>query len=201
MATFLETLGLLNYFSALFAALLVFAVVFSLLSQTKIFGNGKVIQGIISIVLAILVLIYPDLINLVNFVAPWFVLVFIFVVLLLLVYRTFGVSESNIADFVRGDRTVNWVILAVGILILLAGVFNVFGQRALQQQGPTVGDDTTVGSNGQQAGFQSNLFTTLFSPKVLGMILVFAIAIFSVAFLGGAGPLAMSGGGGGGGHH
>src|SRR3989344_285298 len=171
MATFLETLGILNYFSSLFAALLVFAVVFALLSQTKILGTNKTIQAIIAIVLALLVLIYPDLVDLVNFISPWFVILFVFLLLLLLTYRMFGLTESNIADYVRNDRTVNWVILAVGIIILLAGIFSVFGQRALEGRTATGStNETEIASDSGSYVFESNLFGTLFNPKVLGVI-------------------------------
>lgn len=199
MATFIETLGLLNYFSGLFAAILVFAIVFALLHQTRILGESKAIQALIAVVLAILVLIYPDLVNLINFMAPWFVLVFVFLIMLLMVWRIFGVSEQSISEFVLGDRTVNWVLVTIGLLILLAGIFNVFGQRALDQQGSGTSSGTEAGS-GDDNQFESNLFTTLFNPKIMGVVLVFAIAIFSIAFLGGSGP-SSSGGGGGGGHH
>lgn len=190
MVTFVETLGILDYFSALFAALLVFAIVFALLGQTRILGENKVIQALVAIILALLVLIYPDLIQLINFISPWFVLVFIFIVMLLLVYRIFGVSEHAIAEYVQSDRTLSWILVAIGLIILLAGVFTVFGQRALQA---TVEGNATGEA---QAGFQANVFNTIFHPKILGVLLVFAIAIFAIAFLGGKG---MEGSGGG--HH
>ena len=198
MATFIETLGLLNYFSGLFAAVLVFAIVFALLHQTRILGENKAIQALIAVILALLVLIYPDLVNLINFIAPWFVLLFVFIIMLLMVWRIFGVSESSISEFVLNEKAVNWAFVAVGLLILLAGIFNVFGQRALEQQGSGSDGGAETGEDGQ---FDSNLFTTLFNPKIMGVGLVFAIAIFSIAFLGGSGPASSGVGGGGGGHH
>ena len=179
MATFLETLSILNFFSALFAALLVFAVVFAILNKTHILGDSKVIQWIVAIALGLLTLVYPDIISLVEFISPWFVLLFIFLILLLLAYRLFGYSEENILEYVKSDRTINWVLVAVGVIILLAGIFNVFGESALQA---TAGGNATAEGDG---GFQENVFSTLFSPQLLGVLLVFAIAVFAIAFLGG----------------
>ncbi len=184
MATFLETIGVLDYFSALFAALLVFAIVFAILHQTRLLGENKAVQGLIAILLAILVLLNEDLINLVNFISPWFVIVFVFLILLLLTYRLFGISEGSIVNFMTHDRTVNWVLLAIGIIILLAGIFNVFGERALQAREGVNETNSEVSDGG---GFTSNVFNTLFHPKMLGLILVLAIAVFAVAFLGGQG--------------
>ena len=177
MATFIDTLGILEYFAPLFAAVLVFAVVFALLLKTKVLGDNKVVSGIIAVMLGILVLIVPDLVDLINFVAPWFVLVFVFLVLLLMVYRTFGMSEQNVLEYVLHDKPINWAIFAVGVIIIFAGIFNVYGQQALE---------STQG--GGDSDFQSNLIDIVFSPQMLGLLLVFAIAIFTVAFLGGEGP-------------
>jgi len=176
MATFIDTLGVLEYFAPLFAAVLVFAVVFALLVSTKVLGGNKVISGIIAVILGILVLIVPNLVELINFIAPWFVVVLIFLVLLLLTYRTFGMSEQNVLEYVLHDKPVNWAIFAIGIIIVFAGIFNVYGQQALEL------------TQGGDSGFQSNLVDIIFNPQMLGLLLVFTVAIFTVAFLGGEGP-------------
>ena len=186
MATFLDTLGILDFFAPLFTAILVFTIVFALLSKTKLLGANKVIDSIVSIVLGLLVLLVPDVILLVNFMAPWFVLMFVFLVMLLMLYQLFGMREETIVHYMINDRAVNWALFAVGIIILAAAIFTVYGQRALE-----------TGTSGEE--FQSNLFSIIFNVKVLGLLLVFGIAIFTIAFLGGGGT---SGGeGGGGGHH
>ena len=193
MATFIETLGLLDYFSPILSAVLVFALVGALLLKTKVLGENKVVGWLIAAVLGLLTLISEDVVNLINFISPWFVIMFIFLILLLLTYRLFGVTEDNIVHYMLNDRTINWTLLAIGLAIIGAGIFNVFGQRALQ-----AGTDGIPNADGETTGFETNLFKTLFSPKILGLIMVFAIAIFTVGFLGGGGT---EGGGGGGGHH
>ena len=185
MATFLDTLGILNFFAPLLTAVLVFTIVFALLAKTRLLGDNKVVQSLVAILLGLLVLLVPDVIELVNFMAPWFVLVFVFLVMLLMMYRMFGMSEETIVHFMVNDRAVNWALFGIGIIIISVAIFNVFGQRALDAG--TAGDE-----------FQSNLFSIVFNVKVLGLLLVFAIAIFTIAFLGGGGT---SEGGGGGGHH
>ena len=185
MATFLDTLGILNFFAPLFTAILVFTIVFALLSKTKLLGANKVIDSLVAIVLGLLVLLVPDVVELVNFMAPWFVLMFIFLVMLLMLYQLFGMREASIVHFMLNDKAVNWALFAVGIIILAASIFTVYGQRALETG--TAGDE-----------FQSNLFSIIFNVKVLGLLLVFGIAVFTIAFLGGG---STSGGDSGGGHH
>lgn len=192
MATFIETLGVLDYFSPIFAAVLVMALVGALLSKTRVLGENKIVAWFIAVLLGLLTLISEDVVELINFISPWFVLAFISLVLLVLLYRLFGVTEDNIVHYMLNDRTINWALLAVGLAIIIGGIFNVFGQRALQA--------TTEGEVPEGAtGFEANLFKTLFSPKILGIVLVFGIAIFTIGFLGGGG--AEGGGGGGGGGH
>lgn len=185
MATFLDTLGILDFFAPLLTAVLVFTIVFALLAKTRLLGDNKVIQSLVAIVLGLLVLLVPDVIELVNFMAPWFVLVFVFLILLLMLYRLFGMEEQTIVHFMINDKAVNWALFAVGIIIISVAIFNVFGQRALE-----------AGTQGDE--FQSNLFSIVFNVKVLGLLLVFAIAIFTIAFLGGG---SASSSGNGGGHH
>ena len=72
MVTFLET-GLINYFAIIFPALLVFAVVFALLEKTKIVGENKGINAIIAIVLAFMVMLSANVAEIINYMAPWFV--------------------------------------------------------------------------------------------------------------------------------
>jgi len=117
MVTFLE-IGLLRYFSIIFPALLVFALVYAILTATKMLGESKGINAIVAIVLAFLVMLSEDIISLINFVAPWFVLFFLFIVLLLVVYKIFGASDKNLANFITTDRPVQWAIFAVGVLIV-----------------------------------------------------------------------------------
>jgi len=189
MATFLDTLGVLDYFAPIFSALLVFAIVYSILQKVQILGDNKVIHSLIAISLGILVLLIPDLVDLINFIAPWFVVVFIFVVLLLMTYQMFGLKEENIVHYMINDKSINWTIIAIGLIIILAGIFVTFGERALQ-------------TGAEQTGFQANLFSIIFNPKVLGLLLILGISVFTIAFLGGA-TTSNGGGGdhGGGGHH
>jgi|SRR3989344_9696739 len=188
MATFLDTLGVLDYFAPIFSALLVFAVVFTVLQKTKILTDSKVISSVVAIALSILVLLVPDLVELINFIAPWFVLLFIFLILLLTTYQLFGLKEENIVTYMIQDKTINWTILAIGGVIVFAGIAAVFGERAL-------GASTDTGD-----AFQSNLFTIIFNPKILGLMLILGIGVFTIAFLGG-GSTSNGGGGHGGGHH
>jgi hypothetical protein len=64
-------------------------------------------------------------------------------------------------------------------LIVIAGMASVFGQEALQQS-------ANANINASDSGdFQQNIWVILNHPKVLGMMILFAIAIFAVFLLSG----------------
>ena len=183
MVTFLE-IGLLRYFSIIFPALLVFAIVYALLQKTKLIGESITINAIIAIVIAFLVMLSEDVIALINFIAPWFVLFFLFIVLLLVVYKIFGASDQNLANFITTDRPVQWAIFAVGVLIIIAGFSHVYGQRLLPATLENVTNVTGVEAvSTATSSFRENVTRIFFNPKVIGLIFIFFVAVFAISLL------------------
>ena len=185
MATFLE-IGLLRYFSIIFPALLVFALVYILLEKTQMVGENKTINAIIGIVLAFLVMLSEDVIALINFMAPWFVLFFLFIVLLLVVYKIFGASDENLKNFITTDRPVQWAIFAIGIVIVVAGFSQVYGQRLLSETVENVSEENLTSVQAVStatSSFRSNVTRIFFNPKVIGLLFVFLVAVFAISLL------------------
>ena len=82
------------------------------------------------------------------------------------------------------QTNVQWVLIAVGILILVAGFGKVLGQTLLEE-GAQAGTVVEGADGVATGGFQQNVYATLFHPKVLGLLIVFAIVVFTVALLSG----------------
>ena len=184
METFLE-IGVLNYFSIIFPALLVFVIIFAILEKTKILGESKSVHAIAAIVAAFLVMLSKDIIAIINFGAPWFVLVFVFLTLLLLIYRFMGASEADIAKVIRTDKPIQWTIFIVAIVIVLASISNIYGQRLLEQaeaEGLSV-EEFKEKEAAEGRTFSGELYSTIFNPKILGLIFIFLVAVFTIALL------------------
>jgi magnesium-transporting ATPase (P-type) len=177
-------LGILSYFSAIFPALLVFVLVYAILEKTKILGENKIVHSIAAIVAAFLVLLSRDIIAIISFGAPWFVLVFVFLTLLLLIYRFMGASEEDLAKVIRTDKPIQWAVFAVGAIIVIAAISNIYGQRLLEKEG-VEGGNVTAEEKAAEEGrtFSSELYDTVFNPKVLGLIFIFLVAVFAIALL------------------
>ncbi len=183
MATFLD-LSLLGYFNVVFSFILVWALVFAILQKTSILGNKAGLNVLVAVAVAFLVSLSSSVVQVINFMVPWFTIAIIFLVLLLLIFMVFGVDQKAISDYVKNDRTVGWVIVGIVIIIAGASFANVFGQKLTQvafEGGNTI--NATEGTSVASPNFQQNIYATLFHPKVLGMIILFAVAIFAIALL------------------
>jgi hypothetical protein len=182
MAAVLDV-GLLEYFSIIFPALLVFVIVYALFEKLKILGENKALHAIAAIAIAFMLMLSRDIMNVINFIAPWFVLLFIFVIMLLVVYKTLGATDQNLADFITTHTLTQWIIIIIGFVIVIAGIANVYGERAKTL---TTGDNVTTittvdGVEG--ATFGETVGKTFFHPKIIGIIFIFLVAAFSIGLL------------------
>ena len=183
MATFLE-LGLLNYFAVIFPALLVFVIVFAIFEKFKLIGESKTVHAIIAIALAFIVMLSPAILTIINFISPWFVLLFIFVILLLMVYKIMGASDEAITDFIQTDNAVKWFIFAIGIIIIIAGISHVYGQQLLPvttEDGEPI--ETAAEVSTEIGEFKGNVAAIFFHPKVIGLIFIMLVAVFTISLL------------------
>ena len=195
MATVLD-LGLVNYFSSIYPVLIVWAIIFALLQKTKVIGQSMGINGIISVVIALMTLLSPTLVAIVNQMVPWFAMLIIFIVLVMLAFMTFGAKEADIASIIK-NTTFLWIMIGACLLIFGAAVANVMGQQLTEA---SFGDGTVnsvnngslpanaageIPATGSTAtpNFQSNIFAIATHPKVLGMVILFAVMIFAIALL------------------
>jgi len=178
MATFLD-IGLFSYFNVIFPVLLIFAVLLAIFRKTNILGGNPLLDSIVAISIALMSLLSGTVIALINFMAPWFVFLFIFIILLVLAYQMLGATEKDIVGFLRGNTTIGWIVAGVGIVIVLAGLGTVFSDSWLSLTDEASGDGE-IGENGE---YGQNIYKSLFSTKVLGLVVIFLVAIFAIILL------------------
>ena len=193
-ATFLD-IGLVSYFGVIFPILLVFVIVFAMLQKTTIFGTNKGLQAIIAFCVAMIMLLTPGLIQVINTMAPWFVVLFVFLILLLVCLQFLGVSEKSIIDYMSTDwETPHWFVLAFALVILIGSVATVYGSSLL----PYSSDDAnaTVGADGGLTGvsqdtgdFNANVGRLLFHPKTIGLVFILLVGSFTIRLLAGKGSV------------
>jgi hypothetical protein len=185
-------IGLLDQSSLIFAFIFVWVIVYGVLVYTKWLGDDKHnIYAVMALAVALLTIFTPSILGVITNIVPWFVLLLIVLVFLIILLMSLGFTKDHITTTLRSKEwsatVVLWVIILVAIIVL-SGV----GKAFFDPQGPgqeetetTIDPDTGLTTRGDVESEGSGaLFATLFHPKVLGLILVMLIGVFLLQQLG-----------------
>jgi hypothetical protein len=118
------SLSIINYFTPIFAFLLVFIIVYALLKSTKVLGGNEMIMIFVSFILSSFFIVEASLVEFVRFSSAWMT-VFIFCMFVLVAMIAF-VPGIKLEEFFGGGWFA-WVLLAIVIgvfIISSAYVFN-----------------------------------------------------------------------------
>ncbi len=185
MTEFLDT-GVLSYFSIVFTFLLVFVILYGLLSLTRPFGEGKNgLYSIIAFAIAILSISSRSILSLITFITPWFFMLIFIGFFILLVLMIFGLKAEQIKAGMSSElRT--WVIILT-VVILIFGIGATFGQQTLEEGRPNNGqNDIEPGDEERSTAtddFTTNVMNAVFNPQVLGLIVVMLVGAFAMFLL------------------
>ena len=160
MATFLDVTGV-SYFSNIFVFIFTVVVVFGVLSYVKVLGDNKFVYAIMAFVIGLLVLISPTSVDIIISVAPITAVLMLFVVLL-------NTALKMIGGDLEGMHSFKMVFLMIVILIVLitSGI-----KLRESVDGMELKKDT------------SKTLLLIFHPLFLGSVMLFAIAVFTIAFM------------------
>lgn len=187
MATFLEV-GLVGLAAPIFAFLLFFIITYGFLMKSKPFGDQNGLYALIAVSIGFIVLISDAATFLLLFMTPWFFVLIFIGFFILFILMMFGLKEKDLTAGSTSElRT--WAIILT-IVILIFGLGQVFGQTSLEAGGFSEGEVVPVEQT-QQVGegsvatndFGTNVISTVFDPKVLGLIAIMLVAIFSMFLL------------------
>ena len=183
MATLLD-FGVLKPFQQLFPFLLVLVFTWAVLLKTKTFEDKPAFVAIASFTLAILATMFPLVREALTLAAPWFVLVFVVFVFILIAYQLFGIQESTILEVItgkeHGSAFAYWII-ALALIISIGS----FAQVISQKEGftkLTKGDGAVV--DDAAAGEKAKFFQTITNRKIVGMAVILLIGLFTIQNLG-----------------
>jgi hypothetical protein len=188
MATFLD-ITILGRLSLLFTFVLIWVLTYALLSMVDLFKSQQNLKGLIAVCIAVITLFFPPILRVIEIIIPWFSLMFIFLIFVLLFFMLFGVKLDDIKKATwDGDNSTtvrNW-ILVVSAMILLGGLGYVFFTDTPSQvdgQSSTSGNQISVDGTGVGGRGVGALESTFFHPKVLGLIIVMLMGVFAVLLL------------------
>jgi len=180
MATLLD-IGLLKHFENLFPFLFVLVVVYAILTKVPSFKEKPAFAAILAFSLAIMTLLSGIASKTMNLMAPWFVILLVFIVIVMVAYQAFGIEEKTILKFLtEGEyrHTIHWMVLALLLMIFLGSL-----SKAISEEKGFAGltKEGQVSTAGEEGGF----FATIVHPKILGLALLMLVAMFTISKLAG----------------
>lgn len=182
MADVLQGFQLLGRFSLIFPFLFVLVLIYAVLAKTKILGENGIVQGVVALAVAILFMFSKKAVTVISLMAPWFVILFVFIIFTILAFMLFGVKEADFVSLVKDSAystTVVYWIIALILIIVLGSISSVSFTGA--EEGTVIQEGGDVGMAGEVTEKGSGAFwATLFHPKVLGLIMILLIAMFTL---------------------
>lgn len=173
MATILD-IGMLEYFTPVFVFLFVFALLYAILDKTGLLGESKAWKSLVSFTLAMMFVLTQDLMRLVSIMTPWFLVLVIAALFIMLFFMFVGVKNETISD-VFGEKVVVWVILILLLLIFIYAMTQVYGSDIHNIYGE---EDAQP-----KEGLNQAIGQILFHPKMLGVIFILIVAAMAIRMI------------------
>lgn len=180
MATILD-LGLLKGFADIFVWLLVFLIVYGILEVTNIFKN-KGLHALFAFAITAVIVLTGGGTNIITAMAPWVVIIAA-LIFFVFVLANFAGADMKDLPSVFGKKAVIWIIAIPLAIILIISWTQTPPQAAGTEDGQAAAEPQ------QPRGY----IGVLTDPKILGLVLILAIASMTIALMA-------SGGGAVGGH-
>lgn len=155
-----------------FIFIFLFAILYALISRMEFFGKNKAVHVLIAFSSAMLAIFIPETKALINYMTPWFIILIILIVFMLLAVMTLGIKHTEITDWLKNvsPGTTTTIIIMV-LLIFLFAVYKVFG--------PVL---TMAGAD--EPGLWAAITRVFLQPKILGLLFLLLIASSIVKFIG-----------------
>jgi hypothetical protein len=185
MVTILDV-GLLQNFTIIFSLVFVIAIVYGIFQMGNIFGDNKGLHALIALLVGLMVVMVPNITKIIGVMIPWFVLLFVFILFLIIAYKIFGASDADVLSVLKVDNVVIWVIIIIAIVIVIGSFSSVYGQNMLSKTTSNTTSGSTLTGTGQASdtgSYSQNVSATFFHPQVLGMIFIMLVAVFTISLL------------------
>ena len=178
MASVLD-IGLFEHFEIIFPFLFSVVLVYSLLHKTKFVSDNHSVNGIIGIIVGFMVIFSEKAVLLIKFMTPWFVLLFIFIMLMLMAFKMFGATDEDIRSTLMGgkqddSKAIAYWIIILSIMILVIGLGSVYGPGL-----------TSFTEEGDTESFEADAWSAFFHPKVVGLVFISLVGVFTIQLLAG----------------
>lgn len=183
MVSFLDT-GFAQGIPSVLVAIVVWIVLYAVLSQTKLLGDNKSFASLLALILALMTFFFPQIGTAIGLSLPWFTLLVIAAVFIFLTVLVFGGNMQDMGDMLlQGDSTVGktlrYSMVSIGGIIILSALYVSFTAPTIISQHDSVTNTSVI----IEETNNPYVFEVLFHPEVLGFIVVMLIAFFAILLL------------------
>ncbi|MBS3147606.1 hypothetical protein J4219_01855 [Candidatus Woesearchaeota archaeon] len=175
MATPLD-ITVLKQFEGVFPFILVLVLTYVVLLRIEWFKEkNQVFAALIALILAMLTLFSDIAMKTINLMAPWIVLLIMFMTFVMFTYMVLGFEQKDIVAHIKsGEFASGTFVIALLILIAVGSLMFVVSEEY---------DLDAVKSGNVSGTGPAEFWQTIFHPKVLGLMLVMLIAFFTVRYM------------------
>lgn len=154
----------LSYFMPILTFLLVFVIIYALLTKSKILGGSNFIQLLISFIAAIFVISSPFLGEFTRLTATW---IAVFVITITFILAALSFTGKNITDISK-TPFVGYIVIFIVIIIFIFSTIQVFGPVIK----PYLPGQSDTGGAPELLGIKHFLF----HPAIIGSVILFIAA-------------------------
>ncbi|MFW6024740.1 MAG: hypothetical protein ACOCRX_00200 [Candidatus Woesearchaeota archaeon] len=181
MATFLD-LALVEFFEPVVTFILVYAIVYGVLSsiKSKMFGDeNSSLNALIALGVSLLFALSPGLRKVLSIALPWYALLFVVLGFMLMFFYFVGVEQDDVKELFSSTKYgfVIFLTIVVFVIIFVSSLMAVYGDD-LRNMSDANYTDSRVEEIPDEA-YADNVMLTLVHPKVLGtlFLLIFSGAV------------------------
>jgi len=171
MAAVLD-LGSLTYFTPVLIFVLVFVILYALLEKARVLGENSGLHGLVAFIFSLLFVLIKPFRQLLLTIIPWFVILFLLVVIILIGIMILGFKKKDITEYISDNPGITITLVIIIVTIFFVGLSSTF-PGAVGFPSEDVDD-----------GRLFRLRSVLFDHRVLGIFLVLIIAYFVVRAAG-----------------
>jgi hypothetical protein len=182
MASLLD-ISLVGHFSDVFIILFIFTAIYAILLFRGPFGANKGLNALIAFAISMIMAFSKEALTIIADTVPWAVLLLVILMVTLLATKSVGVDLP-----LSITKNLGTWLLVIMIIVFLINVSMQLGQSAgpYLSNGSINPDYVEAGSPGDvgSGSFAQNFGATLFHPKVLALLLILIIGLFTVFLVG-----------------
>jgi len=191
MAEQIFNISFLENFKVFIVAILIYAVVYSLLKTVKPFGDNKSVDAVIALVSAVIVSFTGVVTYSVSYAINWFVILFFMIFLMLVLLMFLGIKPADIASSTKHNaKPIVIAFFIVFSIILLKSFFalnNTFDTSNPQNNSYDINTKMNTGlgdvASDNQRGVLSELFGNVDKDLLSAVLFLVILGVF-IMFMG-----------------